>query len=294
MTEANAWGPLAEPIHGPVPEGRPAWKDNAFLNFWDPDHEIFGCAHVSTSPNAEGRRARFSISVRGRVVEIIDDLRPGSFASPTIDFDLDKGVTVAAAQLSGWVRSEPVFSLADYTAGGTIPALVAGEPLHHVQRAARVTGALVLDGETVAVDGSGFRDRTWGYRDESVTWSEYIAFLILFDDYALTGMRFRSPDGREGTEGYLLREVGTEPQDITAIGVTRDASGLAAATHLTLGDGTAMAVRSAGRVGGFWVPMGWERRAPAMSCYDEFAPVSTDHGDHGFGMFEHGIIRQLF
>ena len=294
MSAPDNWGPLAEPIHGLVPDGRPAWKDNAFLNFWDPDHEIFGCAHASTSPNAQGRRVRFSISVAGRVIEIADDLAPGSFTSPVVDFDLNKGITVTTARLSGSVRSDPLFSLADYTAGETIPALIAGEPLHHFQRAAKVSGELVVDGETITIDATGFRDRTWGYRDESLTWSEYFAFLSVFDDYALTAMRFRSPDGKDATEGYLLGEVGIDSPGVTALGVTRDASGLAAAAHLTLTDGTALTVRSAARVGGFWVPMGWARRGPAMSSYDEFAAVTTDRGERGFGMFEHGIIRQLF
>lgn len=72
----DAWGPLAEPIHsdaaGPTD---PVWKDNAYLSFWDTANEVFGSFHVSTSPNGTGaRRARCSVSVRGNVLEIIEDL----------------------------------------------------------------------------------------------------------------------------------------------------------------------------------------------------------------------------
>jgi hypothetical protein len=295
VTDLSVWGPLAEPVHGPVPAGRPPWKDNAFLNFWDPEQEVFGCAHVSTSPNAHGRRARVSVSVRGRVVELMEELESGSFRSPSIAFDLEKSVTVESPRLSWTLYSEPLYELADYTAGGVIPPLIPGEPLRHYQRAACVHGEIVLDGETITLAGArGFRDRTWGYRDESVTWSEYAAFLAVFDDHALTAMRFHSPDGADATEGYLLGALGQPPRPVTGIAITRDASGLAAAARFALEDGSELELRSLGRVGGFWVPMGWEREGPAMSSYDEFTPVRTDRGAAGFGMFEHGIIRRLY
>jgi hypothetical protein len=90
-TLTSVWGPLSEPIHtDPLPEGRPAFRDNAFLGFWDHGGQVFGAVHVSTSPNSEGRRARFSLSVGGRATEIVEPLEPYSFGSPSIAFDLDR------------------------------------------------------------------------------------------------------------------------------------------------------------------------------------------------------------
>ncbi|MGH9003074.1 MAG: DUF7065 domain-containing protein, partial [Acidimicrobiia bacterium] len=59
--DSGLWGALAQPIHADAAgAGDPPWRDNAFLGFWSSTEPIFGAVHVSTSPNTEGRRARFS------------------------------------------------------------------------------------------------------------------------------------------------------------------------------------------------------------------------------------------
>ena len=141
------------------------------------------------------------------------------------------------------------------------------------------------------VDGFGMRDRTWGYRDESVSIAEYIAVIALFDDFAVTSMRFLGADGADRTEGYRLADAA---EAVAAMGITRDASGLLAAAHLTMADGRPLELRVAGRLGGFWVPMGWERRGPTMSAYDEFNRVRSDAGDEGISIAEQGVVRRVF
>ena len=291
-TLTSVWGPLSEPIHtDPLPVGRPAFRDNAFLGFWDRGGEVFGAFHVSTSPNAEGRRARFSLSVGGRSTEIVEPLEPYRFDSPSIAFDLDRRIAVDGPGLAGELTCTPLFAVADYSKGSIIPPLVPDEPLQHFQQAARVEGRFTVDGRDVAVDGFGIRDRTWGYRDESVSIAEYVALTAVFDDFAVTSMRFLSAEGTDRTEGYRLGAV-AEP--IAAMGLTRNASGLLVAGHLTLAGGEALEVRVTGRLGGFWVPMGWERRAPTMSAYDEFDRVRTDGGADGVTLTEQGVVRRIF
>jgi hypothetical protein len=289
---AQAWGPLAEPVHGPVPEGRPPWKDNAFLTFWEPDHSVFGTVHVSTSPNASGRRARITVSVDGRVGEIVEELAPGTFRGEAVSFGLDRATTVSGPSLSGQLHATPMFALADYTAGSVIPPLVPGEPLHHYQRAARVSGNLVLDGHAVELDAVGFRDRTWGYRDESANISEYIALMLTFPDHAYSVIRLRSSGGADLTEGYRLADNTSER--VTGLSVTRDASSLLARTTLTLPDGQEVVISNRGRRAGFWLPMGWERHGPTMGAFDEFFDAEDGSGNRGFGLAEHGIVRHLY
>ncbi len=291
-TDASAWGPLSEPIHtDPLPEGRPAFRDNAFLGFWDRSGDVLGAFHVSTSPNAEGRRARFSLSVGGRATEIIEPLEPYSFKSPSLAFDLDRLITVDGPTLAGEVTCTPLYAVADYSKGSVIPPLLPDEPLQHFQQAARVQGRLTVDGHDVTVDGFGIRDRTWGYRDESVSIAEYVAVTAVLEDHAFTVMRFVGADGSDRTEGYRLGEA-AEP--ITGLGLTRDASGLLAAAHLTLDGGKPLEVQVTERLGGFWVPMGWARRAPTMSAYDEFDRIRTDRGAEGVTLTEQGVVRRVY
>jgi hypothetical protein len=291
-TLASPWGPLAEPIHTePLPAGRPAFRDNAYLGFWDRGGEVIGAFHVSTSPNAEGRRARFSLAAAGRSVEVVEPLEPYRFTSPSIAFDLDRRITVDGPGLAGELTVTPLFAVADYSRGSIIPPLVPDEPLQHFQQAAAVQGRFTLEGRDVTIDGFGIRDRTWGYRDESVSIAEYIAVTAVFDGFALTAMRFVSADGADRTEGYRL---GGFAEPVVGVGVTRDPSGLLAAAHLTLDGGAPLELRVTGRLGGFWVPMGWERRGPTMSAYDEFDRVRTEAGAVGVTLTEQGVVRRIF
>jgi hypothetical protein len=39
--------------------------------------------------------------------------------------------------------------------------------------------------------------------------------------------------------------------------------------------------------------MGWTKRGPAMSAYDEFIALRAPDGSMAYGMAEHGVVRQL-
>jgi hypothetical protein len=284
---------LATPVHQSAPAGAPPWRDNGWLSFWDPDRHIFGECHVSTSPNAAGCRARFSLVVDGAVFEVVEPLRPGSFASASIRFDLAGRVSVETGAFEATIVAQGRGVSAPFApvASGVMPALVAGEPLQHHQQAADIAGEAVIAGRLVTFTGHGFRDRTWGYRDEATSWPEYLGINAVFPDAALTSMKFRAPDGSDSLEGYWLstdRAVG-----VSSMTITRDARGLFAAATLA-GEHGELAVRAAWPGSGFWVPMGWERTGPTMSSYAEFLPLSRSDGVEGFGRFEQGVVRTLF
>jgi hypothetical protein len=294
----SSFAPLLTPIHGPVPEGHPPWKDNAFLAFWDVNNDLFGSVHVSTSPNAWGRRARFSISLHGKVIEVIEDLASGTFTSESISFEMGAPITVRTPRLSGVIEEHPRFGLADYVTGSKVmPELVPGERLSHYQHATNVTGTLTVDGEQIKLTGAGFRDRTWGYRDESANMSEYLAVMIVAPEAAISGLRLRDTHGQEFTEGFVTRADGSATP-IEEIAVTRDASSLCVGLALGLVGNSHLEARNIGRRGGFWAPMGWTRRGPSLGEFDEFAEFTVGDGTGGsaeaFGMIAHGIMRALY
>lgn len=291
-TAEQAQSPLSRPIHAlDLSSDAPAWRDNAFLLFWDPAGDIFGSAHVSTSPNAEGRRARFSIAHRGQTVEVVEPLEPNSFASSSIRFDVERGaVTVHAEKLTAFLKLVPRFSVADYAAGGIFPSLRPDEPVQHYQQGLLVVGDVVLGERRLSVEAHGLRDRTWGFRDESVSIEEYVALVASFPDHTLTVMRMRAADGSDRTEGYRLTDG--KGERIARFGVTRDAAGFLVEAHLD-GQGGAFDVRAVERRAGFWVPMGMQRRAPAIRAFDEFVALRTSDGQEGFGVVEQAIVHKL-
>jgi hypothetical protein len=290
---ATDWGPLSEPIHTEVPDDAPPWRDNAFLIFWDVERGLVGTLHVSTSPNAEGRRMRLSIQFGDKTIELVEDLAPGTFTSDSVTFSAGSDFSVASDRVRGHVSMTPLFAVADYT-GDRAPeafSLDKKQPLAHYQRAATVTGELEIDGQTVPIEGHGFRDRTWGYRDESSSVSEYFGCMFVFDNCSISAMKLRGLGGEPVVLGTFM---GDEATFLTSVALTRDASGLFAACDLEFADGRTMTIRGVERRAGFWCPMGWERSGPTLSAFDEFMTVQTGDGEHGFGLIEQGVLKTVF
>jgi hypothetical protein len=285
--------PLATDIHElDLPEDALPWRDNAFLLFWDGTNEIFGSAHVSSSPNGEGLRARFTVLVDGQKHEIVEPLERGTFTSQSISYGLMGDIVVESPTLSAKLRLEPRYGVGDYAKSGLIPSLVAGEPLQHFQQFLSVTGHVTVDGSEHAIDAGGLRDRTWGFRDESKAWQEYIGVTLMFPDGGLSIVRMLGTDGSDRTEGHLLGEV--EDRLIDQLGVTRDPSGLFAKLHYRFVDGDEFEISLTSRLSGCWVPMGHERRAPLLSAYDEFVRVERSDGQVGIGAIEHAVLRNIY
>jgi hypothetical protein len=292
-TQETDWGPLSEPIHNDVPDGAPPWRDNAFLIFWDQKQGLYGILHTSTSPNAEGRRARLSLQLGDSVVELVEPLEAGTFSSESVSFEAGASFEVESRRVTGGVTMTPLFGLGDYTGERAPEAFTLDKqrPLMHYQRAATVTGRLTIDGRELEIAGHGFRDRTWGFRDESASVAEYFGFMFVFPSFALTAIRLRGVDGKETTLGFKL---GGDTATVTELTMTRDASGLFAASTAAIEGGESLTIRATSRKAGFWCPMGWERSGPTLSAYDEFCELHTDTGEEGVGLIEQGIVKQLY
>jgi hypothetical protein len=248
----TAWGPLAQPLHTEIPDDPRPWRDNAFFTFWDPAQRLTGTMHISASPNASGgRRARVSVRLGHSTVEVIEEIGLATWNSASITFDPAIGFAVDGPGLSGELRSTPLFSLAVF-AGESAPkafSLDQEHPIHHYQRSARVTGRLTVHGQTVEVDGYGYRDRTWGFREESHSVAEYYGTMWIFPEFSVSAMRLRGQDDRTAALGWVC---GPE----TAVGVTgmsmvRDPAGLFLATRIERREGPPLDVRLVERHGSF-------------------------------------------
>jgi hypothetical protein len=261
LTETG-WGPLAQPLHADVPDDPRPWRDNAFLCFWDPEQRLTGVMHVSASPNAAGgRRARVSVRLDNATVEVVESLGFATWTSESITFDPDSGFSVDGPGLSGSLTFTPLHALAVFL-GEHAPAafsLDSEHPLHHYQRSARVTGSLTVHGRRVEVDGFGYRDRTWGFRDESSSVGEYYGCMWVFPELSVSAIRLLGQDGRIATIGFTCDTEGTTP--VTGMSIVRDAAGLFLATRIDRRDAEPLEVRMVERYGTFWCPMGVRRVA---------------------------------
>lgn len=285
----KSWGKLSEPVRSDAAGADdPVWKDNAYLSFWDSAAAVFGTVHVSTSPNApDTRRARFSVSVAGRVTEVVETLEVGTFSGESIHFGLDGRVRVEHPLVSAELVNAPMFAAADYAANNAIPALGAAAPLQHFQQACTVAGSITLEGATVGVSGRGMRDRTWGFRDESSQWVEFAALFVVDDSAFVTAMKFRNADDSLTADGFVIDSTGSKA--VTALTFARDAAAQFRWARLELEDGTTRLVSLGARLGGFRVPAGpAETDGPALGVYDDF--LSFDVGE---GIFEQAILHRV-
>jgi hypothetical protein len=296
VTAAATWGPLAEAVHeGAAGSSDPPWRENAFFSVWDHDRGAAAIVHVSTSPNAEGRRARASAVVGGHTRELVEALEPLELSSPSITIDLEGAVSVEGDGLALELTFTPRFVVADYTRlHGLLTPLGDAPPMQHFQRGADVTGWIEIDGERVSVNGQGVRDRTWGFRDDqrgNVT-VEYLAGSGCFPTFDFTVMKMLKPDGSTTAGGFVMRD---EARRITACEITRDAAGLLAQLDLVVDGGEEITLPvtplPAGRLG-FWIPLGVARKGAALSAYDEFV-LFDGAGGRGGGVMEHGVVRRL-
>jgi hypothetical protein len=294
MTTASveSWGPLATQIHDDVAQaGDPTWKDNAFVAFWDLGSETFGSVHVSTSPNKPAsRRARCSLSIGGKTSEVIEELPRGSFAGKSINFGLDGVVRVEHPDLSAEFVSTPLFAAADYSSTGLLPELVGGQPLQHFESACEVRGEVLVDGVHHQISGRGFRDRSWGFRDESASFLEYVLVTAVSDDVYLTAMKFLRPDSTMAAEGFWVTETDVTP--VVDLRLRRNAAAQFVSAHVELASGEVRDIAILRRLGGFFVPMGVETDGPTFGAYDDFVSLRSN-ALTGAGMVEQGVLHRV-
>jgi len=299
----SIWGPLAEPPH-PDAAGPddPPWRDNAFFSLVDPARRAGAVVHFSTSPNAPGTRARASVAAEGRTAELVEALEPGVMSSPSIKLDLEGGiVSVDSRDLSLELHYTPRFVIADYTKleGFFTPLREDKEPLQHFQQGVDVTGWIEIEGHRTDVRGQGFRDRSWGFRDDqragarpddSKVTTEYIALGVCMEQCDLTLMKMLNAGGETNVGGFVITDT---LRRVVNAELTRDAAGLLDALDVEIEDGEKVSLRTGPPRMGFWLPLGVPRKGPVLSAYDEI--VSVDGGAHGVGggIFEHGTVRRL-
>jgi hypothetical protein len=294
-TEHGGWGPLAEPIHDAPAEARPGglpYRENAFVSWWDVERRAYGVGHFSTTPNGAGRRARASVGAGGRSVEVIEPLEWGTFSSVSIDVDLEREIRVDHPRLQLELRQEPFVGPIDFTTTKAVPALdEEHHTLNHYQQPVRARGSARIAGQDHPFDGFGWRDRTWGFRDESISWLDYTCLCVVVDDIAVVLYKIIDGEHKLRASGWVIDQDGQH--DVGDFAFVRSGSGLLAEASAETDRGT-MTFTVVDQLGGFWLPMGADRHTgPTCSAFDEFVVLRTADGRPASALCEHGIVRSV-
>jgi hypothetical protein len=288
------WGPNSYPIRTEIEDGAPPWKDHAYLAFWDPAQEVYGFFHWNSSPNHPTHKAQLNLSVKGEYLDIREDLPVGErWTSESIDFDLLNSIKMTHPRLNGDLQLTARRTPINYGPSGSIPALPGQEPLQHFQHPLSMTGTLVFDGSEIELNATGYRTRTWGYRDDSIQFPEYYYLWASFDDFEVSVIKHLHPDGVARAGGGLVNDDAVVP--VRDVHIPKDAAGFAIETRFEFEDGTELVIDGQERVWSGWCPIGLPRRDDAtFAAFDEILHLRTSDGREGWGQSEYGYVRRVY
>jgi hypothetical protein len=292
MTDPRGpWGPLAEPMHTDrsFSPGDPPWRENLFLTLWDRDRGFYGTTHLQGGRTDAGMWARCSVVVDGRPAEIWERLDPMTFESEHISFDLGGSLRAKCDDFELDLTLTPLRQPIDYSPSGALPGLRANEPLQHFEQAGTLTGTVSMGSTTLNLSGGTVRDRTWGFRQEISSWTEYFAGFFCFDDFDLATMKFQTLDGPIPAHGQM---VGARSESVTGATVRRrDPWGNIVALDLELDNGAPLSLSLGKPEARVFCPLNDPTGPVAFTSYDDLVEIRTSDGAVGFGIIEQGILR---
>lgn len=293
----SVWGPMSHPAKAEIEPNQPPWKDHIYLAFWDATNDAYGFLHWNSSPNHNTGKAQATVLLAGRFHDLKEFLPAGvdRFVSPSMDYDLQGDIKINGPELQGELTVTPRFVPVDYSGGKQIlPLLVPGKPLDHWQQGLQLRGELTLGADRRVIDALGFRTRTWGFRDDSLQFTEYFSLFACFPNFDISIMKFRQPDGSHRTDGEVVHADGRTVR-FHDMHITRDSAGSPIKLVLDVLDGSTLTLKRLRRTASMWCPIGPpEREGPTFAAFDEFIEWQTDDGAIGIGLNEQAIIRYLF
>lgn len=294
LSRDPVWGPMSHPAIDHIADGQPPWKDHIYIAFWDKANDAFGFLHWNSSPNHNTGKAQVTVMLKGKLHNL-KEFQPAStthFKSVSLDYDMRGAIKINAPQLQAELTMTPRFVPIDYSGDKQIlPPLVPGKPLEHWQQGLAMKGHFAIDGVDYPVDALGFRTRTWGFRDDSMQFTEYFSLFACFADFDISIMKFRQPDGSMRTDGAVVYRDGREVR-FDEIHITRDSAASPLRLTLDLADGSKIELTRLQRCADMWCPIGPpERSGPTFCAFDEFIEWETQDGARGFGLNEQATIR---
>lgn len=297
MTDPRGpWGPLAEPLHvdKQIAADDPPWRENCFFSLNDREQRVFIIAHFQGGRTDAGMFARVSVLQDDHLTELYEPLDPMTFTSEHVSLDLDGRITAKTDELQLDVTLTPLRVPVDYSPSAALPGLRKSEPLQHFEQAGRFTGTVYTKWGALELSGSVIRDRTWGWRQDIASWTEYYASFFSFShdegDFDLAVMKFCTPDGDVPAHGAL---VGARTGEVIGAEIIRrNETGTIVEFEVRLEDGGTMRLHLGRPEARIFCPLNDPEGPVALTSYDDLVEIRTEDGARGFGIMEQGILRR--
>jgi hypothetical protein len=299
------------------------YKENWFFIMLDVAQNVYGMAHFNFEPGQDRARVSCNLMVRGELFQYGNQIPfPKSFAlSPSIGDDklnvrfvepharMELSLANADVRLElTFAKHAPTFDFAAYDSAN--PGKVSAQELvnfatnqmfHHQQQAMTIRGSLRLNrgksqGETISIDGIGYRDHSRGMRCDHMTLRHVWTFLYFPKTVigAMSIVNVMRPS-LIANSGYVFDASGMRSLgDMDVVNSGEAPGGMPAAVHFNLHDvyGRPFTVTAdiANRMG--FVPLVVEAGNAGGFNYnivENFAPVRLEEtGETGHALVEIG------
>lgn len=297
------------------------WKENYFFILMAPASNVFGILHFNNEPGFDRSRFTCNLTVRGEAFEyhnatplpadfeMARELSDGRlslrFVQPHQHFEIKLATETVQAEL----RFTAHFPTFDFSACATaapenvsfreVSTLGYNLPYNHQQQALRASGWVKAHGETIMIEGSGYRDHSWVMRSDAGV-ARHVWCGFTFPERAF-GIKILSSQARPGItakEGYVsdadgaraLRAInlefsGARPDGLPAR-VIHDVTDV-------YGKRFVLTSSVAERFGA--VPLVSEAAPgrPAYRIVENFCPVHLESGEAGIALVEIGESAAL-
>ncbi len=229
-------------LHEDYPHTVPArawlrWKENYFWVFMDPDRDICCLAHASCEPTFDRAFASFTLLHQGKKLssakevplpQPFEQARELNFQELDMRFIKPQSqfqITFENAEMAVRLDLHRRMHLFDFAACADVnPDLysisentaLARSEFHHTGQSITGTGAVRFKsgdwaGKTIELDGTGYRDHSWGMRNDQLALDHNWTF-INFPGHAFHFMKVRNTIRPENwvTEGYVATPEGNQ------------------------------------------------------------------------------------
>jgi hypothetical protein len=288
-----------ERLH-PVEDASPHWSDSLYFNAWDPTTDTFVMTRIAVLANAGRVTGGVIVWVGGaltyaygRELDVIPATDWDVMSTDGLTYRMLQSGQAWAVQLAdgdtkAHLEWHGLSSATSYDAhpSGPLPKAVAWG---HYEQSCRVTGDLVVGGRTIAVDGFGQRDHSWGFRHWAGLHQWHWATGFLADGRAFNLFEVQTHDDTTTVNGFLHGPSGDEYVTSVDRSLERADDGGAASFQMTLTtDGGTSFTVSGERAGGT-VPV---RPAADQPAVVHETPVRlTAGGVAGYGIYEHLVTE---
>jgi hypothetical protein len=288
-----------ERLH-PVEDPSPHWSDSLYFNAWDPGTDTFVMTRIAVLGNQNRVTGGMIVWVGGELAygygRELDEIPPTDWDVMSTDGltyrMLESGqawaVQLADGDAKGHLEWHGLSPVASYNGhpNGPLPRAVAWG---HYEQSCRVTGDLVVGGHTIAFDGFGQRDHSWGFRHWAGLHQWHWVTGFLTDGRCFNLFEVLTHDDATAVNGFVHGPDGDD-YVVAADRVLQRADDGGASTYtLTVTTASGATLTVSGERGGLSVPVRPDPNQPAVV---HETPVRLDaDGVAGFGIYEHLVTE---